>query len=501
MRKSDFPIKSSLLKILLVVLVVFAQTLSTSFLEHANALVVTATGTNGSICNQTVTDATSVVAYRIANGDCVVEFRNIGSTTWTAPAAITSMSVLVVGGGGGGAARHSGGGGGGGVLYVTNYKPTANGNYVIAVGDGGAGAPGLTVSGGGRAGASSSFGGASGAGSIVANGGGGGGGGNDASNALNFDGSTNSSPARASGGGSNYESSPVTGSGAPGNAYDIARSVGTSTFTYNGVSATINAYAQTGAVGKGSSICYGSSATYTGWCGGGGGGASAAGASPTSTGSPYPWKAGKGGDGVSIAITGTATYYAGGGGGGSGTDVNPVATLAVCTNNSPLAGDGGLGGGGAGSQCINTATSGAANTGGGGGGGGLGYINGNANTQGVGGKGGSGIVILRYTPNTTTSIGSLTLSGNAYKGVVNSLTLAANTPGTVRFFMDGKRIANCISVPTTGSSPTYTATCSWKPAISSRHTLTAIFTPTDNSFQTASPAPSTLYILKRTTTR
>ena len=501
MRKPFNPNASSLVKIVLVGLVVFAQTLSTSFLTPANALVVNATGTNGSICNQTVTDTTSVVAYRIANGDCIVEFRNVGSNTWTAPGNISTMSILVVAGGGGGAARHSGGGGGGGVMYVTNYKPTSNGNYAISVGDGGAGAPGLSVSGGGRAGDNSSFGGNSGTGSIFAKGGGGGGGGGDAANALNFDGTTNATPSRASGGGSNFESSAVTGAGNPGNANDIARSAGTASMTYNGVTATINAYAQTGAVGKGSGLCYGSSVSYTGWCGGGGGGASAAGAAPASTGSPYPWKAGKGGDGVSISITGTATYYAGGGGGGSGTDVNPVSSSSVCTTNSPLAGDGGLGGGGAGGQCLNVATSGSANTGGGGGGGGLAYITGTTNTQGVGGKGGSGIVILRYTPNTTTSIGSLTLSGTAYKGVVNSLTLTSNTPGTVRFFMDGKRIANCISVPTSGSSPTYTATCNWKPAVSSRHTLTATFTPTDSTFQTASPAPSTLFILKRTTTR
>jgi hypothetical protein len=501
MRKTNYSTKSSLLKILLVGFVVFAQTLSTSFLTLANALVVTATGANGSLCNQTVTDTTNVVAYRIANGDCVVEFRNVGSNTWTAPGNISPISILVVGGGGGGAARHSGGGGGGGVMYVTNYKPTANGNYSISVGDGGAGAPGLSVSGGGRAGDNSSFGGNSGTGSIFAKGGGGGGGGGDAANALNFDGTTSGSPSRASGGGSNYESSGVTGSGSPGNANDIGRSVGTAAMTYNGSSATINAYAQTGAIGKGSGLCYGSSGTYSGWCGGGGGGASAAGASPTSTGSPYPWKAGKGGDGVSISITGTATYYAGGGGGGSGTDVNPVATSSACASNSPLAGDGGLGGGGAGAQCLNTASSGTANTGGGGGGAGLAYISGQSNTQGVGGKGGSGIVILRYTPDTTTSIGSLTLSGTAYKGLTTSLTLTSNTPGRVRFFMDGKRIPNCLSVPTAGSSPTYTATCNWKPAVSSRHTLTAIFTPSDSSFQAASPAPSNLFILKRTTTR
>jgi len=467
----------------------------------ASAATLSATGNNPTICNQTVSDITSVVAYRLSGGDCVVEFRNVGTLNWTAPTSAPTLQILVVAGGGGGGARHSGGGGGGGTLYVTNYKTLSNTAYAIVVGDGGAGAPGLSVSGGGRAGANSSFNGNSGAGSILANGGGGGGGGGDASNGLNFDGTTNGSPTRGGGGGSNYDTSPVTGAGSPGNAYDIARSVGSSSMNYNGVTATINAYAQSGAIGKGNAVCYGSSNSYTGWCGGGGGGSSTAGASPTQPGGVNPWKAGKGGDGVSISITGTSTAYAGGGGGASGSDVNPIATNALCVTNAPLPGDGGAGGGGAGGACLNTATSGTANTGGGGGGGGLAYISGNSNTQGVGGKGGSGIVILRYTPDTNTSIGALSVSGAIYKGVTQSLSVTVNTAGKVRFFMDGKRIPNCLSVATTGSYPNFTATCNWKPTGSNRHVITATFTPTDPTYSAASPAPNTFFIAKRTTTR
>ena len=69
----------------------------------AQAAPVTATGTNPSICNQEVGNAASVVAYRLTGGDCVVEFKNVGSTTWTVPTGVTSVSLLVVGGGGGGA--------------------------------------------------------------------------------------------------------------------------------------------------------------------------------------------------------------------------------------------------------------------------------------------------------------------------------------------------------------------------------------------------------------
>lgn len=475
----------------------FACALATSFsisAPLAQAATVTATGTNSEICNQSVTDATNVVAYRISGGDCVVEFRNVGSTNWTSPSHAPLIQILVVGGGGGGGARHAGGGGGGGMFYILNYKVLANTSYAIAVGDGGAGAPGLTVSGGGRAGASSSFGGTSGTGSIVANGGGGGGGGGDVANSLNFDGTSNIAIARGSGGGTNGDTSPG-GTVSPGSASGTVRTVVDSTMTVNGVTATVKAYAQAGANGK-QNYCYGSSVSYTAWCGGGGGGSWLAGGAPTQPGSVNPWKGGNGGAGASIPITGTNTAYAGGGGGSGGTDIT-VASNAACVANSPAAGDGGAGGGGAGGQCLNTASSGVANTGGGGGGGGLAYVTGNGNTQGVGGKGGSGIVIVRYTPDTTTSIGALSLSGTAFKGNVVSLTLSTNTPGRVRFFVNGKRIANCLSVATTGSAPTYTATCSWKPTISSRQTLSAAFTPTDNTFASANAAPNILIVTKR----
>ena len=77
---------------------------------------VTATGTSPTICNQSVGNPTNVMAERLSGGDCVVSFKEIGTTTWTAP-VVSRISVVVVGGGGGGGSRHSGGGGGGGVLY------------------------------------------------------------------------------------------------------------------------------------------------------------------------------------------------------------------------------------------------------------------------------------------------------------------------------------------------------------------------------------------------
>ena len=48
------------------------QLLSPTLLSSAKAATVTATGTNPTVCNQEVGNATNVVAYRLSGGDCVI---------------------------------------------------------------------------------------------------------------------------------------------------------------------------------------------------------------------------------------------------------------------------------------------------------------------------------------------------------------------------------------------------------------------------------------------
>ena len=93
-----------------------ALALNFAVISPAKAATVTATGTNPSVCNQTVGNATNVVAYRLSGGDCVVEFKNVGSTTWTVPGGVSSIQFLLVGGGASGQIDGGGGGGGGGGL-------------------------------------------------------------------------------------------------------------------------------------------------------------------------------------------------------------------------------------------------------------------------------------------------------------------------------------------------------------------------------------------------
>ena len=75
-----------------------------------------------------------------ANDDqfTVQSFTSTGSTSWTAPADVVSVEVLVVAGGGAGGSSHGGGGGGGEVLYNPSFPVTPGTTYPITVGIGGA---------------------------------------------------------------------------------------------------------------------------------------------------------------------------------------------------------------------------------------------------------------------------------------------------------------------------------------------------------------------------
>jgi hypothetical protein len=230
------------------------------------------------------------------------------SGTWTVPAGVTSVKVLVVGGGGGGGGSTAGGGGGGGVIYNSNY-PVTPGVITVTVGDGGLGSRIST-----QGVANNTNGGNSVFGTLMAIGGG-----------YGFSGYTTNSRVASnggSGGGAGYFSGNDILISSPGS----------------------------GTAGQG--YAGGTVAANDNWGGAGGGGAGGAGSPNTN-----PSSTRNGGTGVQNDISGTSKYYGGGGGGGV------YLTDAV----SP----GGLGGGGNGGSGDPTIPqTGVANTGGGGGGGG-----------------------------------------------------------------------------------------------------------------------------------
>jgi len=177
------------------------------------------------------------------------------STTWTAPAGVTSVNYLVVAGGGGGGSAATGismgGGGGAGGLLQGQLTVIPGNTYTVTVGAGGA----STTNG-----SNSVF------GSITATGGGAGAGGiSSAVDAQNG----------GSGGGGRPYNALQKGSGISGQGFD------------------------------------GGSAGNVDIAGGGGGSSSVGGSVPSGT------VAGSGGSGTVVNITGSNVTYAGGGGGGA----------------------------------------------------------------------------------------------------------------------------------------------------------------------------------------
>ncbi len=184
-------------------------------------------------------------------------FRSGG--TFSVPANVTEVEVLVVAGGGAGGDNSNyatqtaaGGGGGGGVVYNSAYSVTPGANMAVTVGAGGT----VNVNGQGGDGGNSIF------GTITATGGGGGG-------------WRNGGDGRAggSGGGAGYDGTPGIGSQGSDGGDD-----------YNA----------------------------TPYNAGGGGGANETGNSANVN------YGGDGGDGIAYDISGILTYYGGGGGGGAG---------------------------------------------------------------------------------------------------------------------------------------------------------------------------------------
>lgn len=245
-------------------------------------------------------------------GNCT-SITTLGVGSFSVPAGVTKLAVVVVAGGGGGGGGSGtgagGGGGGGGVNYNLTYAVRPSTSIAYFVGDGGAGGAAATA---GAAGQASYF------GSLFAARGSGGSG----------DGAAGSFVGPCSGGSSTNTA-----------AVCFNQTTGTGTYVTAG---QVNGL-----------FVGGTGATDVG---GGGAGAGAVGVNGVASTS-----GGNGGAGIAIGITGSSVTYSGGGGGG---------------NLSGTAGTGGTGGGGNGGNNA-AGSAGSANTGGGGGGGGNNNAGGN----------------------------------------------------------------------------------------------------------------------------
>lgn len=123
---------------------------------------------------------------------------------------------------------------------------------------------------------------------------------------------------------------------------------------------------------------------------------------------------------------------------------------------------------------------------------------GNSGTVQVAGS--SGVVILKlFIPLTSTVSLSIT-NTSLNKGSSAQLVATASESGAVRFYANGKRIAGCLSVATS-PSPTFAATCNWKPTVGTSQIVYATFKPTNAAVLSSSSAQLRVNISKRKTLR
>ena len=98
-------------------------------------------------------------------------------------------------------------------------------------------------------------------------------------------------------------------------------------------------------------------------------------------------------------------------------------------------------------------------------------------------------------------MGTPSSSGELVKGISSTISVSVDSPGFVRFFMDGKRIPGCLKISTSGTSPNFTATCTWKPSVRGSRKFTASFTPSDANSLAANSAATMYFISSRTNRR
>ena len=263
----------------------------------------------------------------------IVSFTSTGADTFSAPAAVTSVDVLVIAGGGTGGNQHGGGGGAGGLIYRPGFPISPGASIPLNVGAGGNGMPAVGSNGthpGGN-GNNTTF------STLTAIGGGQG---------------------PSHGGGSGIPGQPG-GSGGGGNSDPSGVPPG-------GTGTQPSQPGDSGTYGFGNPGGHGHPSSN--WTGGGGGGAGGSGTNATNN------NGGAGGSGRSYNISGSSVGYAGGGGGGG--------------HNAPGGNPGGSGGGAGAGPHPAIGGAGTANRGGGAGGSGA--------SGNISRPGGSGVVIVSY---------------------------------------------------------------------------------------------------------
>lgn len=108
------------------------------------------------------------------------------------------------------------------------------------------------------------------------------------------------------------------------------------------------------------------------------------------------------------------------------------------------------------------------------------------------------VYMLAYTLPANATIQTPVITGTVAKGVNATITVTVSTDGVVRFFANGKRIANCKDRPTSAGT---SATCTWKPTVSGLQTITATLTPSTQGIASVTSPPVSIQVPRRTTNR
>ena len=473
------------------------------------ALTVTASGDSTGLCTQNVS-ATSGVIVTKDGADCVVQFTTASTISWT-PLYAISARYLVVGAGGSGTRGYCSyywgqGGGGGEVLTGTGLNLAANAPVTITVAAA-TGRAGDCNQGGGVDGGSSVL------GALTARGG-----------KASLNSVTNNAGAKGGVSGNGNLGGVGTASGGAGCTVGNCQVGGGGGAGAAGSGKNGGAGVNSDIVTIGTNVMFGSGGA--GWAGSGDvGTASPGGAVPGST---CDAPANRGGGGADCSGT-----YTTGGSGGSG-----YVVLRYTYNNPPTIGA--FAGAPSATYSSNENTAGLYSLG-------ATDIDAGATlTYSLTGTDADDFVIsssgtLSFSPapdyeaptdsntnniyvvitwvsdgvlsdsqtvtitvNNVTENGIITLpaiTGSPTKGVNLTATVTVNAAGKVAFFIDGKRVVGCLSKATSGTYPTLTATCTWKPARIGRQFLTATFTPTNNTFTATTSAPQMIWVVKRNNLR
>jgi hypothetical protein len=110
--------------------------------------------------------------------------------------------------------------------------------------------------------------------------------------------------------------------------------------------------------------------------------------------------------------------------------------------------------------------------------------------------------MIRYST-TSPTVNSFALAGTPLQAqfrIATQINISVNTASRITFLSNGKKIGDCISVPTVGSVSPFTATCSWRPVLKGIATLTAYIKPTAAALASYS-ASINVAVVARTTKR